>query len=205
MLGVSDYGAFVLAFILLLFLPGPGNLALVHATGLGGLRGGLASIAGLLLGDQVLMWLTVAGVAALLQSRPALFGGLQAVGAAYLAWMGWRMWRPRVGDAGPIRVRAGRYFADTLLITVLNPKSAIFYFAFFPQFIDPQQHRGILTFAFMAVTVIALGFVYCLGVVLLTHTLAQRLRARPHWTLWLNRLAGVCLMGFGLRLLWPAS
>ena len=99
MLGVSDYGAFVLAFVLLLLLPGPGNLALVTSTGQGGWRGGMASVAGLLLGDQVLMWLTVAGVAALLQSRPALFIGLQGLGAAYLAWMGWRMIWPHTGGA----------------------------------------------------------------------------------------------------------
>ncbi|MEY2803066.1 MAG: Leucine efflux protein [Pseudomonadota bacterium] len=204
MLGVSDYGAFVLAFILLLFLPGPGNLALVTSTSLGGWRGGLWSVWGLLLGDQVLLWLTVAGVAALLQAQSALFAGLQWAGAAYLTWMGWRMMRPGSGAAAPIRVRAGRYFADTLLITVLNPKSAVFYFAFFPQFIDPAQHRGLWTFAFMAVTVWVLGALYCVGVVALTHTMAQRMTARPGLTLWLSRLAGVCLIGFGLRMIWSA-
>lgn len=202
MWGVSDYGAFVLAFVLLLFLPGPGNLALVNSTGLGGLRGGLASIAGLLLGDQVLMWLTVAGVATMLQAKPILFTGLQGLGAAYLTWMGWRMIKPRPGAGSPLRVRPGRYFVDTLMITVLNPKSAMFYFAFFPQFIDPQRHQGWLTFGFMAVTVVTLGFIYCFGVVWMTHTMAQRLRARPVLTLWLSRAAGLCLMGFGLRLCW---
>jgi threonine/homoserine/homoserine lactone efflux protein len=202
MWGVSDYGAFVLAFVLLLFLPGPGNLALVSATGLGGLRGGLASIAGLLLGDQILMWLTVVGVAAMLQANPALFTGLQWLGAAYLTWMGWRMIRSGDGVNSPLRVRPGRYLTDTLMITVMNPKSAMFYFAFFPQFIDPKQHQGLLTFGFMAITVMALGFIYCLGVVLITHTMAQRLRAKPGLTLWLRRAAGLCLMGFGLRWWW---
>jgi threonine/homoserine/homoserine lactone efflux protein len=202
MLGVSDYGAFVLAFILLLFLPGPGNLALVSSTGLGGLRGGMTSIAGLLLGDQILMWLTVVGVAAMLRANPVLFSGLQWLGAAYLTWMGWRMIRPRKEVSSPLRVRPGRYFADTLMITVLNPKSVMFYFAFFPQFIDPKRHQGLLTFGFMAITVIVLGFVYCLGVVLITHHMAQRLHTRPQLTLWLSRVAGLCLMGFGLRLWW---
>jgi leucine efflux protein len=202
MWGVSDYGAFVLAFMLLLLLPGPGNLALVNSTGLGGLRGGLASIAGLLLGDQVLMWLTVVGVAAMLKANPVLFSGLQWLGAAYLTWMGWRMIRPSQGMSNPLRVRPGRYFADTLMITVLNPKSAMFYFAFFPQFIDPKHHQGLFTFGFMALTVVALGFIYCLGVVLITHTMARRLRASPSLTRWLSRAAGLCLMGFGLRLWW---
>ncbi len=204
MLGVSDYGAFVLSFVLLLFLPGPGNLALVTSTSLGGWRGGLWSVWGLLLGDQVLLWLTVAGVAVLLQAQPALFTGLQWVGAAYLTWMGWRMMRPGSGASAPIQVRAGRYFVDTLLITVLNPKAVVFYFAFFPQFIDPVQHRGWLTYAFMAVTVWVLGALYCLGVVGFTHTMVQRMSPGAGLTLWLSRLAGVCLIGFGLRMFWSA-
>ncbi|MDI9331750.1 MAG: LysE family transporter [Alphaproteobacteria bacterium] len=205
MLGVSDYGAFVLAFILLLLLPGPGNLALVLSTSQGGLRGGLASVFGLLLGDQVLMWLTVVGVAALLQSQPALFLGLQCLGAVYLAWMGWRMLGSSAGTAAPVQVRPGRYFLDTMMITLLNPKAVMFYFAFFPQFIDPQTHLGWVTFGFMAATVAVLGFVYCSGVVWLTYTMAQRLQANPKVTRALGRLAGLCLMGFGLRLLWLAG
>ena len=205
MLGVTDYGAFVLAFILLLFLPGPGNLALVLSAGQGGLRGGMASVFGLLVGDQILMWLAVAGVAALLQSLPALFAVLQGLGAAYLAWMGWRMWWPKAGGAAPVRVRPGRYFLDTLMITLLNPKAVMFYFAFFPQFIDPQAHQGLITFGFMALTVALLGGAYCTGVVCLTHGMARRLDANPRLTLALSRLAGLCLMGFSLRLIWVSA
>lgn len=204
MWGVSDYGAFVLAFVLLLLLPGPGNLALMTSTGQGGWRGGMASVAGLLLGDQVLMWLTVAGMAALLQSRPALFTALQWLGAVYLAWLGARMIWPRADGAVAVRVRPGRYLVDTLMITLLNPKAIMFYVAFFPQFIDPQRHQGMLTFAFMAVTVGVLGGLYCTGVVWLTHTMAERLRAHPQRVRFLERLAGLCLMGFGLRLWWGA-
>ena len=65
MLGVTDYGAFVVAIIVFLLIPGPGNLALISSTGKGGIRGGLAATIGVILGDQVLMWLAVAGVAAL--------------------------------------------------------------------------------------------------------------------------------------------
>lgn len=205
MLGVSDYGAFVLAFILLLFLPGPGNLALVLSAGQGGWRGGMASVFGLLLGDQVLMWLAVAGVAALLQATPLLFTGLQWLGAAYLAWMGWRMWSPAASGESVVRVRPGRYFADTLMITLLNPKAVMFYFAFFPQFIDPLTHLGLLTFAWMALTVAILGFAYCTGVVGLTLGLSRRIDGNPRWTRWLSRLAGLFLLGFALRMVWVST
>ncbi|EWS55555.1 Leucine efflux protein [Methylibium sp. T29] len=85
MLGVADYGAFVVTVIVFLAIPGPGNLALITSTGKGGPRGGFAATLGVIAGDQVLMWLAVAGVAALLQAAPVVFGAVQWAGAAYLA------------------------------------------------------------------------------------------------------------------------
>ncbi len=200
MFGISDYGAFVAAFVLLLFLPGPGNLALITSTSQGGVRGGFASVLGLLLGDQILLWLTVAGVAALLQSYPHLFMAMQWVGAAYLAWLGAKMVWAKPGEGPAIKITPGKYFKETMLITLLNPKAIMFYFAFFPQFIDPQQHQGVTTFVFMAVTIAVLGFLYCFGVVLITHTMAERIRANPKMSAFLQKLAGMCLIGFGLKL-----
>jgi threonine/homoserine/homoserine lactone efflux protein len=200
MFGISDYGAFVAAFVLLLFLPGPGNLALITSTSQGGIRGGFASVLGLLLGDQILLWLTVAGVAALLQSYPHLFMAMQWVGAAYLAWLGAKMVWAKPGEGPAIKITPGKYFKETMLITLLNPKAIMFYFAFFPQFIDPQQHQGMTTFVFMALTIAVLGFLYCFGVVLITHTMAERIRANPKMSALLQKLAGVCLIGFGLKL-----
>ncbi len=200
MFGISDYGAFVAAFVLLLFLPGPGNLALITSTSQGGMRGGVASVLGLLLGDQVLLWMTVAGVAALLQSYPHLFMALQWVGAAYLAWLGAKMVLAKPGEGPSIKITPGKYFKETMFITLLNPKAVMFYFAFFPQFIDLEKHQGMTTFVFMAVTIAVLGFLYCFGVVLITHTMAERIRANPKMSGLLQKLAGVCLIGFGLKL-----
>ena len=200
MFGISDYGAFVAAFVLLLFLPGPGNLALITSTSQGGMRGGLASVFGLLLGDQVLLWMTVAGVSALLQSYPHLFMALQWVGAAYLAWLGAKMVWAKAGEGPSIKITPGKYFKETMFITLLNPKAIMFYFAFFPQFIDLEQHQGMTTFVFMAITIAVLGFLYCFGVVLITHTMAERIRANPKVSGFLQKLAGVCLIGFGLKL-----
>jgi leucine efflux protein len=200
MYGIPDYGAFVASFLFLLFLPGPGNLALITSTSQGGMRGGLASIFGLLLGDQVLMWMTVAGVAALLQSNPELFKIMQLLGAAYLAWLGIKMLLAKAGESASIKITPGRYFRETALITVLNPKAMMFYFAFFPQFIRPEQHQGMLTFGVMSLTIAFFGFLYCFGVVYVTHTMAQKLRAQPRTSMLLQKVAGLMLLGFGLKL-----
>ena len=200
MFGISDYGAFVAAFVLLLFLPGPGNLALITSTSQGGMKGGIASVMGLILGDQILLWLTVAGVAALLQTYPHLFMAMQWVGAAYLSWLGVRMVFARPGEGPSIKITPGKYFKETMFITLLNPKAIMFYFAFFPQFIDPDLHQGLITFVFMATTIAALGFAYCFGVVVITHTMAERIRASPTASGVLQKVAGLFLIVFGLKL-----
>ena len=200
MFGVADYGAFVVAVIVFLAIPGPGNLALITSTGKGGVVGGLAATLGVIAGDQLLIWLAVAGMAALLAASPLLFAAVQWLGAAYLAWLGWRMITARPGDAPVLHIRAGQYFRQALMITVLNPKAIVFYMAFFPLFVDPVRHQGLVTFGFMAVTVAGLTFLYGLAAVLLTRHFAERLRANPTATRWLNRLAGTMLVGFGLKL-----
>jgi threonine/homoserine/homoserine lactone efflux protein len=200
MFGVSDYGAFVVAVIVFLAIPGPGNLALITSTSKGGRIGGLAATLGVIAGDQVLIWLAVAGVAALLAASPLVFNAVQWLGAAYLAWLGWRMITTKPGDGPVLDIRAGQYFRQALAITLLNPKAIVFYMAFFPLFVDPARHQGMLTFGVMAATVAFLTFLYGLGMTLLTHHFAERLRASQQATRWLNRLAGSMLLAFGVKL-----
>ncbi len=200
MLGVADYGAFVVAVIVFLAIPGPGNLALITSTSKGGWRGGLAATFGVIAGDQVLMWLAVAGVAAVLQAAPVVFGAVQWLGAAYLAWLGFRMLVSKPGDAPILEIRPRQYFQQACAITLLNPKAIVFYMAFFPLFVDAATHQGLTTFAVMAATIATLTFLYGAIVVVLTHRLADRLRASPRVTKALERVAGVLLIGFGVKL-----
>ena len=86
------------------------------------------------------------------------------------------------------------------MITLLNPKAIVFYMAFFPLFVDPVRHQGLTTFAFMALTIALLTLAYGLSVVLLTHYLAERLRANPMISSVLQKLAGLFLIAFGIKL-----
>jgi threonine/homoserine/homoserine lactone efflux protein len=200
MFGVADYGAFVVAILVFLAIPGPGNLALITSTGKGGIKGGLAATLGLIAGDQVLMWAAVAGVAALLAAYPAAFHAVQWLGAAYLAWIGFKMLTAKPGDAPVLKIEPRHYARQAFLITLLNPKAIVFYMAFFPLFVDPARHQGLLTFGVMAATIAALTFAYCLTVLLLTHFLAERMRANPLVGRVLQRVAGTFLIGFGVKL-----
>lgn len=198
--GIADYGAFVVAIIVFLLIPGPGNLALITSTGKGGIRGGMGATFGLIVGDQVLLWAAVAGVSAVMVAYPAAFRGIQWLGAAYLAWMGFKMLITKPGDAPILQIKPRHYLRQALLITLLNPKAIVFYMAFFPLFVDPARYQGIKTFAIMAVTIAALTFIYGLVAVLLTYFLAERIRANPKISTTLEKAAGVFLIGFGIKL-----
>jgi len=201
MFGIADYGAFCAAILLFLALPGPGTFALLTSTGKGGLRAGAAATAGVIVGDQVLLWLAVAGVAALLAAHPAWFKGVQYLGAAYLAWIGFKLLLSRgQGNASPIRIEPRHYARQAFFITLLNPKAIVFYMAFFPLFIDPATHRGLPTFAAMALTIAVITALYCLSLCAFANVVAAKVRAHRTAARWLERAAGVFLIGFGIRL-----
>ena len=200
MFGIADYGAFVAAIVLFLAIPGPGNLAIITSTAKGGVRAGMAACFGVIAADQALMWLAVAGVAGLLAAYPAAFAAVQWLGAAYLGWMGYKMLTAKPGQAPVVNIKPRHYFRQGAVITLLNPKAIVFYMAFFPLFVNPATHRGLVTFAAMAATIAALTFLYCLVVVLLSQHMAWRMRANPTVVRTLEKLAGVFLIGFGVKL-----
>ncbi len=200
MFGITDYGTFIATILLFLLVPGPGNLALITSTTKGGIKGGFGSIFGVLVGDQILMWLAIGGMAAVMAAYPQAFSAVQWVGAAYLAWLGIKMLMAKPGDAPILNIKPSHYFRQSLLITLLNPKAIVFYMAFFPLFIDPARHRGITTYLAMTLTSGALMFLYGLTSVMLTHFLAARFRANPNFGRALEKLAGLFLIGFGVKL-----
>ncbi len=200
MFGIADYGAFVVAIIVFLAIPGPGNLALLTATGKGGVRAGMAATLGVIAGDQVLLWLAVAGLSAVLINYPSLYSSVKWAGAAYLIGLGYSLFNAKPGDTPVLDMMPEHYFRQGLLITLLNPKAIVFYMAFFPLFVDPRVHLGLITFGFMALTIAALTLAYGLVVVLLAHHLAERVRANSLATVMLNKVAGALLIGFGLKL-----
>ena len=201
MLGIADYGAFCAAILLFLALPGPGSFALITSTAQGGLRAGAAATLGVIVGDQVLLWLAVGGVAALLAANPTVFHAVQYLGAAYLGWIGLRLLFARGGSASPIHIEPRQYGRQAFMITLLNPKAIVFYMAFFPLFINPATHRGAMTFAVMALTIAAITALYCLTLCAFANAVSAQVKRHRKVAWALEKLAGVFLIGFGIRLI----
>lgn len=203
MLGITDYPAFAAAVLVFLMLPGPGTFAVLASAAQGGLRGGYASLAGIVAGDLMLILLALAGVAALMQAHPALFRAVQYVGVAYLVWVGLQLLLRRPGNFDGsllLRIDHRRFFRQTFLITLINPKAIMFYMAFFPLFIDPQRFEGASTFALMLATVMALTLAYGSLLVLAGNGLARSLGRHPRLASLGSKLAGIGLVYFGWRL-----
>jgi threonine/homoserine/homoserine lactone efflux protein len=199
--GVTDIAAFVLAVLVFLMIPGPGTFAILASSAKGQLRGGYACLAGLMLGDWLLMIAAMVGVAALLMAHPLVFRAVQHVGVAYLVWVGLQLLRARGGaPATLLPITPGTHFRQGLLVTAINPKAIVFYMAFFPLFIDPARYQGAATLLAMGALVSLLTLLYGSLLVVGGHWVARRLRAHRAAGQWMSRLAGVALIGFGARL-----
>jgi threonine/homoserine/homoserine lactone efflux protein len=201
MFDIQNYGSFVAAIVVFQLIPGPGTLAILNATARNGVGAGLGAVLGTLAGDFLFMVAAVAGLAAVMAANPAAFRALQWFGAAYLCWMGLQLLRARVAsDAATMAPRkvAAVYFRQAFAVSITNPKVVLFFVAFFPLFLRPDSSR--MTLAAMMVHVTVISFLYQAGLVLAGNSIARKLETLPSARRIATRLAGVALIGFGIKL-----
>ena len=205
-MSIEVWAAFVAASTILLVIPGP-TVLLVVSYALGqGWRAALPMAVGVALGDFTAMTLSMLGVGALLAASAGLFTALKWFGAAYLIWLGVKLWRAGgTLDAEPRTDRASavRMLGHAWLVTALNPKSIAFFVAFLPQFLDPASSLLTQMLVFEA-TFLALAFTNALGYAIVASR-ARRLAGNPTAIAWFNRAGGTLLIGAGLATARAAS
>ena len=188
---------FLFATVILLATPGPTILLVVSYALAQGRGVALAVVAGVILGDLLAMSATLLGLGVILTTSATLFTAMKWAGAAYLAWMGWRMIRSAGTATAYLAQVAGKSrstaFRDSALVTLLNPKSIGFFVAFVPQFIDPSAPVA-PQFGVMIATFVGLGGVNALAYALLAAQLRGKV-ARPDRMAWLQRSSGAVLIG----------
>jgi threonine/homoserine/homoserine lactone efflux protein len=194
--------AFTAATLVLLIIPGPTILLVVsYAIGQGS-RVALPMSIGVALGDFTAMTLSMLGVGALLVASATAFTALKWIGAAYLVWLGIKLWRAGNGLRVPPRAGAtskARMLAHAWLVTALNPKTITFFVAFLPQFIDPAADFVTQMVIFEA-TFVPLAFVNALGFAAMASR-ARGLVHNPKAIGIINRVGGSLLIGAGLAAL----
>ena len=200
MFAIHDYAGFVAAILVFQLIPGPGTLAILNATARNGVGAGMGAVVGTLCGDFVYMLAAVLGLAAVMAAEPALFRALQWFGAGYLVWMGIQLLRTQVApDAGEAPRQSGwKLFRQAFAVSLTNPKVILFFVAFFPLFMRADATPATLAAMMAHVTLISL--LYQALLVVLGNAVAARLRAWPSARKVAMRLAGIALVGFGVRL-----
>ena len=191
--------AFAAASAVLLAIPGP-TVLLVVAYALGqGKRAAMATTAGVALGDFTAMTASLLGLGLLLATSANLFTALKWAGAAYLVYLGIKLWRAPVATPdmpSPTPVSSRRMLAHTWLVTALNPKSIVFFVAFLPQFLDPTRPL-LAQLVVMEATFLALATVNAAAYAGLAQS-ARRLIRTPSIQRAVNRTGGSLLIGAGL-------
>lgn len=162
MLDTSTLVPFVLASALLVLIPGPAVMYIV-STGISrGRRAAFASVLGIETGAMVHVAAAAVGASALVASSTIAFSILKSAGAVYLFYLGWKTLRSRdsaLEPASPTESSPWRSFARGMLVNALNPKVALFFLAFIPQFVRPGQGAVALQFLLLGAIFIAVAFV----------------------------------------------
>ncbi|MGP4083197.1 leucine efflux protein LeuE [Streptomyces sp. KR55] len=210
MFGVIDLPTYLAGLVLIVLLPGPNSLYVLSVAARRGVRAGYTAAAGVWCGDTVLMTLSAAGVASLLQANAVLFGIVKYAGAGYLTWLAigmlraaWGMWRTRreqpAGDSAAA-VGDERPYRRALVISLFNPKAILFFVAFFVQFVDPGYAYPALSFVVLGTFAQLASVLYLSALIFSGTKLAAAFRRRRRLSAGATSAAGVLFLGFAAKL-----
>lgn len=204
MFGIHDFGLFLTAGFLLNLTPGPDTLYILGRSVAQGREAGAASAFGISLGSIFHTCAAALGLSAILATSAHAFGAIKLVGGAYLVFLGTKMILDRRRElALPSQFRRRTTFAafrQGVLTNVLNPKVALFFLAFLPQFIDPASNMKIAAFITLGLTFATTGTIWCLILAWFASTFTARLRNNETVAQWLNRTTGAFFVFLGVRL-----
>ncbi len=195
--------AFLATAAVFAWLPGPAMLYAAARTLAGGRAAGLRATAGIHLGGWVHVIAAAAGLSVLFHAVPPLYVAIKLLGAGYLVWLGISLLRGagREGAAALPQAAPAAAFRQSVLVEVLNPKTALFFLAFLPQFVDPAGALPVwLQFLILGAVVNLMFTAADLVAVFFAAALAARLSASSRVRAWVQRAGGALLVGLGLRL-----
>lgn len=204
MFGIHDFGLFLAAGILLNLTPGPDTAYILGRSIAQGREAGVASALGISLGSIFHTCAAALGLSAILATSALAFGAIKLLGGAYLIFLGIKMLldrRKQLSVPSDFRRRTTMAaFRQGVLTNVLNPKVALFFLAFLPQFIDPAANMKIAAFIVLGLTFVTTGTIWCLVLAWFASIFSERLRNSETISQWLNRTAGALFVFLGLRL-----
>jgi threonine/homoserine/homoserine lactone efflux protein len=203
MFGIHDFGLFLAAGVLLNLTPGPDTVYILGRSIAQGREAGVAAALGICVGSIFHTCAAALGLSAILATSSVAFVAIKLLGGAYLIFLGIKLLLDRRELSLPSNFRRRTptaAFRQGFLTNVLNPKVALFFLAFLPQFIDPASSAKLLAFLMLGLTFVTTGTIWCLLLAWFASGFSERLRANPTITAWLNRAVGSLFVFLGLRL-----
>ena len=204
MFGIHDFGLFLAAGILLNLTPGPDTAYILGRSIAQGREAGIASALGICVGSIFHTCAAALGLSAILATSSVAFGAIKLLGGVYLIFLGIKMLlhrRTELSLPSDFRQRTtAAAFRQGVFTNVLNPKVALFFLAFLPQFIDPASNLKVLAFLLLGLTFVTTGTIWCLTLACFAAAFSERLRGNETIGRWLNRAAGALFVFLGVRL-----
>jgi threonine/homoserine/homoserine lactone efflux protein len=204
MLGIHEFWLFIVSGLLLNITPGPDTAYIIGRSAQLGWRGGAVAALGISTGCLVHVSAAAIGLSALLAASSAAFGLVKWVGAAYLCFIGVKMLLSRqsapvaVAVSGAVSLR--QVFLQGALTNALNPKVALFFLAFLPQFVAADSPHKAAAFALLGLIFVFNGTLWCLGVAAFAASAAGRIRQSGRALAWINRSLGGLFVYLGVRI-----
>jgi threonine/homoserine/homoserine lactone efflux protein len=204
MLGIHDFSVFLFASVILILVPGQDAFYIMGRSVAQGRRAGLASVAGITTGLSIHLTAAVLGLSAILAAYPKAFFAVKLAGAAYLAYIGARMLFSRASGSAASADAYNAGFAacyrQGFITNILNPKVALFYLAFMPQFISTDSPRRSLAFLALGAMFFAMGTLWNVFLAWFAARLGDWMRKNTGWANTITRSAGALFIFLGLKL-----
>lgn len=208
--GVINLGTYLVGAVFIILLPGPNSLFVLATAAAKGIAPGYKAASGIFIGDTVLILLTAAGAGTLLQTVPALFYALRAVGALYLFYLGvrmlWALYKPTPEQANPTptvldqAVQKQNYFSKALILSLLNPKAIFFLLSFFVQFVDPAHGQPWIAFMVLGAFLQLFSVIYLSSLIFGGSYLAQGFRRHRYLAVIGSGSIAVLFIAFAVRM-----
>jgi threonine/homoserine/homoserine lactone efflux protein len=204
MFGIHDLGLFIVSGLLLNMMPGPDSLLIMTRSASQGTRAGCMAALGIGSGTFVHVFAAAVGLSALLQTSAMAFSVVKYIGAAYILFLAFGLLRSKAGPASVVTRSAPipltKVYAQGFLTNVLNPKVALFFLAFVPQFIDAASPNKALAFIVLGCIFNINGMLWCNGLAWVTARASARIKLDPRLVTWINRVTGGLFVWLGIKL-----
>ncbi|GBF34797.1 threonine efflux protein [Desulfocucumis palustris] len=205
MFGIENYGVFLFSGILLNLTPGSDTIYILGRSMGQGKKAGVISALGISSGALIHTLLVALGLSVILARSAIAFNLVKYLGAGYLVYLGIKTLASKkeivVEKDEESRAGLKRIYFEGIITNLLNPKVALFFLAFLPQFVDPANNYGATPFLLLGLTFITTGTIWCVLLAVFSSFMTDKIRGEKRISILLNKLAGIIFIALGINLL----